>query len=234
MCGGCVDITQPPRVLSPPLAPEDNSQSIIFKPQRNQFVLREFWISFCQIASDPHDLWGKFQFATTTKLTPIFLQFYWRLGLFGTLYNVIYIVEYVEYYSMNNHSLGKWLKVHDMWFDFGNALDFHISIWQCDHYGHFDHLDLAILVIFSIRRAIQCARLWELRLAKCPLGSGSNVDIVSKVRFHPFPVWLWTQSIGEIQALVKVHDVPDGLPGTFSNHFVIRKVWIWTCQHILS
>ena len=51
------------------------------------------------------------------------------------------------------------MNVHDMWFDFGNALDFHISIWQCDHYGHFDHLDLAILVIFSIRRAIQCARL---------------------------------------------------------------------------
>ena len=84
--------------------------------------------------------------------------------------------------------MGRWLKVHDMWFDFGNALDFHISIWQCDHYSHFDHLDLAILVIFSIWRVDQCARLCELRPAKCPLGFASNVDIVSKLRFHPFPL----------------------------------------------
>ena len=52
----------------------------------------------------------------------------------------------------------------------------HISIWQCDHYSHFDHLDLAILVIFSSPRPDQCARLSELRPAKCPLGADSNVD----------------------------------------------------------
>ena len=81
--------------------------------------------------------------------------------------------------------MGRWLKVHDMWFDFGNALDFHISIWWCDHYSHFDHLDLAILVIFSIWRADQCARLCEVRPAKCPLGSDSNVDDRQQGTFSP-------------------------------------------------
>ena len=83
----------------------------------------------------------------------------------------------------------------------GLTFAIHISIWECDHYSHFDHLDLAILVIFSIPWPGQCARLCELRPAKCPLGTHrlQRRRIVSKVRIHPFPV-SWTQSISETWA----------------------------------